>query len=176
LAGGLKCTPATGYRSGMDEQPNQSAGDSEPAGPAKKRRGPGRPFQKNDPRIRQNWERAMQQELTSESEGMLAAMVHVVTKPAWEDRTHEQRNYRDWLKRDIKGFMAKKADLEKAEVAARQSDSSDGPVEPKAVDEGTRRVMELLAPEWEKVERAELARLKAKYEGGGEPAGQTPTA
>src|SRR6516165_7983033 len=53
-------------------------------------------------------------QLSTESEGMLEAMRHVVTHPASEDRTYEQHEYRAWLRQDRKGFMHAKARLEMA--------------------------------------------------------------
>src|SRR5947209_37728 len=58
--------------------------------------------------------------LSEDSQGMLEAMRHVVTTPPSRDTTYEQREYRRWLKQDRKGFMTKKADLERAALGARE--------------------------------------------------------
>jgi hypothetical protein len=116
--------------------------------PEKKGRGPGRPFVKDDPRIRQNLEAAAQP-LSEESEGMLAAMRHVVTKPPSRDTTYEQKEYRKWLNLDRKGFMTKKADLEKVALAGQGKGGAapgDGQLAttPVEQDEASLRVEELI--------------------------------
>jgi hypothetical protein len=79
---------------------------------------------------------------------MLPAMRHVVTTPASADRTYEQREYRKWLKQDRKGFMTKKADLEKAALAAQADKGRSPQPQPTAVaeepDEGSERVEALI--------------------------------
>src|SRR5215510_5006687 len=93
--------------------------------PAKRGRGFGRPFTKNDPRIPAVRKRMMAE--TGEAPEPEAAAVepaddavpqqlldmrHAYGRPASEDRTPGQRACRRWLKTDIKGFMTTKSQLE----------------------------------------------------------------
>jgi hypothetical protein len=120
------------YNEGMAEtQRTGQQNDSE--GPVKKRPR-GRPFTKNDSRLRQNLEAARRTGSTM-STGMimgiveeeaaqgavpagdgvpqqLADMRHVYERPAREDRTPGQKTCRKWLKDDLPGFMARKTGLE----------------------------------------------------------------
>jgi hypothetical protein len=66
--------------------------------------------------------------LAEESDGMLAAMRHVVRRPATADQTYEQAEYRSWLKQDRKGFLAKLADLERAEISKSPASTPTQPV------------------------------------------------
>lgn len=86
----------------------------------------------------------------------LKAMRHVVSRPETRDRTFEQKECRRWLKDDPKGFRAAKTALERAERLT--SMPSNSPTVPSLAtesapktDDGTARVMELLAEEWEQV-------------------------
>jgi hypothetical protein len=55
--------------------------------------------------------------LSQESEGLLAAMRHVLATP--QDRTYEQRAVREWLEEDQKGFLRYLAKLEAADSTRR---------------------------------------------------------
>jgi hypothetical protein len=57
--------------------------------------------------------------LSQESEGLLAAMRHVIATPPASDRTHEQKAMRDWLEEDPAAFRRHLARLEVAERASR---------------------------------------------------------
>jgi hypothetical protein len=57
---------------------------------------------------------------------MLVAMQHVTTKPEGKDTTYEQREYRKWIKADRRGFMTKKADLERAALLRSSREDKDG--------------------------------------------------
>jgi polyhydroxyalkanoate synthesis regulator phasin len=129
--------------------------------PAKKGRGPGRPFVKNDPRIPAVRDRMMG---TSESppepdgvgektadEGVpqqLADMRWVYARPAQDDRTQGHKTCRRWMKADIKGFMAAKSQLEAKLLARRppskDDESGDREEPPAVVDKGSERARELL--------------------------------
>src|SRR5690349_4064208 len=101
----------------MDEhQPAQPATDSQPGQPARRGRGPGRPFTKNDPRLRQNREPGAPVEGSDAS--LYEDMRHARTRPRSEDRTEGQRDCRRWKQNDSKGFLARYAYLEKAALAA----------------------------------------------------------
>src|SRR5262249_5307744 len=128
--------------------------------PAKRGRGPGRPFVKNDPRIPAVRARMMgTQEPAPEPEGGVAAPTDdgvpqqlaggrwVYERPAKDDRTQGHKNCRRWMKADIKGFMAQKSQLE-AKLLARPPGrppcgSREAGQPPEAVDEGLQRVEEL---------------------------------
>jgi hypothetical protein len=72
-------------------------------------------------------------------------MLHVRTRPKSEDRTEGQRDCRKWKTKDLKGFMAKFADLEK--VVLSQAKSVPGgrlPTEEILKDEGAERVDALI--------------------------------
>lgn len=45
--------------------------------------------------------------------GVYEVMEWVLTRPAKEDETYQQKEYRRWLRADPKGFMAKRLDMEK---------------------------------------------------------------
>lgn len=81
----------------------------------------------------------------------LRDMRHVYSRPESADRTEGQRNCRQWLKDDRKAFMAKLADLEKAQAAMRAKGGTDGTrgtdarpgVEAPIADAGTERAIDL---------------------------------
>src|ERR1700683_1023566 len=54
-----------------------------------------------------------------EESSLLDDMRHVRRFPASHDRTEGHRDCRKWKKSDLKGFMGRLADLEKAELAAK---------------------------------------------------------
>jgi hypothetical protein len=96
--------------------------------------------------------------LSEEVEDEYAAMLHVYTKPI--DRTYQHRNLRALLAASPVGFfdrmMALKAERETpADAAGGQSQER---------DEGTGRVMELLAEDWKTIEG--LLGEAAKARGG----------
>jgi hypothetical protein len=96
-------------------------------------------------------------ELSTDVEDEYAAMRHVYTNPT--DRTYQHQNLRALLAASPVGFfdrmMALKAEREKA-----GGRPADGPTEK---DEGTARVMELLAEEWKTIQGL-LGEAKARGE------------
>ena len=99
--------------------------------------------------------------LSEESQGMLAAMQHVVTRPASRDTTYEQREYRKWLKEDRKGFMNRKAELEKAVIMAEKRQAPQSPED--EPDEGTERVTALIEQILEEAGTTECPNCKTRY-------------
>jgi hypothetical protein len=77
--------------------------------------------------------------LSQESEGLLAAMRHVLATP--KDRTYEQKAVRAWLDKDQKGFLRHLAKLEAAELTRR------GPLTLEVVDAVTNR-LEVVMLRW----------------------------
>ncbi|MBY0525063.1 MAG: hypothetical protein K2R98_16785 [Gemmataceae bacterium] len=142
----------------------EAPADGEPAsGQPKKPRG--RPFTgADDPRLRQNLETAPPLEPSEDDQDMLAAMRWVQSHAKSQDRTELQKDCRQWKSKDLKGFMAKRADLERAEMAARGQNStmaqSSAPVvdEPDATDDLIQRLLDECHAET----AAEDARLAAR--------------
>src|SRR5262249_32040546 len=83
----------------------------------------------------------------------LKLMRHVIQKPATADKTEEQRNYRAWLKENRNSFMKHYfALLDQARGAQARDAEESG----EYMDEGTRRVLEILERQ---------APAPARYEG-----------
>jgi len=122
----------------MDAQPGPQP-DSQPAEKPRRGRGPGRPFTKNDPRIRQNLE-ATEGGLSTEERPLLEVMRHVTTKPRSADWTHQQREWRQYYQESKDKFMARLLDLEEAAARAYRPEATASA----ARDEGTGRARELI--------------------------------
>jgi hypothetical protein len=120
----------------------------------------------DDPRNRQNIEaaRSIAPFDPVEGHGLLQALRHVLANDRAHDTTQIQVEARMWLKQDRKGFLAKFADLEKAEYANPPSNRNGKAVEDE-VDEGSDRciaLMERLIGEYHEEEARENAALAAR--------------
>jgi hypothetical protein len=121
--------------------------------------GSGGRFQKGNPGYGLRRAAREREEAEERGEGgppVLKAMRWVTTQPPEKDRTQLQKECREWLRSDRKGFLTKLADLEKAFVVetrrgGQAGDQADGE---KVLSEGTARVMELEAERWERVKNA----------------------
>jgi hypothetical protein len=71
-------------------------------------------------------------------------MLHVRRKPRSEDRTEGQRDCRRWKKADLKGFLTKFADLEKAALGGKLPGQAKPGAEPYLEDAGSDRVEALI--------------------------------
>jgi hypothetical protein len=137
----------------------------------------GRPFTgPDDPRNRQNIEAAWA--AAGDVSGLALVgpvepgtqlyrdMLHVYSRPKGQDRTQGHRDCRRWKDRDLKGFMAKLADLEKAQIGAKPAAPPGEPEGPgTAEDPGTDRALALidrLLSEGEASRNEEDARLAAQ--------------
>lgn len=92
--------------------------------PKKKPRGKpftGRADPRNGNQRREEGE-AAPEPVTQDEQGLLAAMVWVQNNPRALDRTELQKDCRKWKAKDLKGFMAKRADLERAALLAKGED------------------------------------------------------
>jgi hypothetical protein len=95
--------------------------------------------------------------LATDAEDEYAAMLHVYTRPT--DRTYQHQNLRKLLEASPVGFYDRMMALK----AARERPAEAAGEPPQERDEGTERVMELLAEEWETIEG--LLRETAKARG-----------
>ncbi|OAI45069.1 hypothetical protein AYO44_13175 [Planctomycetaceae bacterium SCGC AG-212-F19] len=77
--------------------------------------------------------------LVEQAEDELAVMQHVLTKPATKDRTYQQKNYRQWMAGDRRGFMARKTELEERKGGEKEPQED----EAGKVDEGSQRAIAL---------------------------------
>jgi hypothetical protein len=77
---------------------------------------------------------------------LLRAMRTVTTRPESKDRSQLEKECREWLRSDRKGFLTKLADLEKAALAARSKTAPEPQPLKKEVmlDKGGQRVEELI--------------------------------
>jgi hypothetical protein len=134
----------------MDElHQNEQQADSEGAAKGRPR---GRPFSKGGDERQAHRLAAVKTDAASDLDEQQASpdlyrdMLHVYTKQAQEDRTQGQKDCRKWKAKDLKGFMAKLADLEKARAG--RGGKAEDPSEPEdgyEPDEGDRRLEALLA-------------------------------
>lgn len=136
--------------------------ESQPNRSAKKPRGS--PFTgPDDPRLRQNMEASRTAASVSANVSIIDPpteaslyddMVHVRRYPREYDRTEGQRDCRAWKKRDLRGFMSKLADMEKARLTT-GADKPAAAATPKAgpvsvVHENGNRLAELTLEEWQR--------------------------
>jgi hypothetical protein len=127
----------------MDQQRDGIADDSAAETAEKPRADAGR-FQKGNPGygLRRT---AAKKDQANPVPALLRAMRAVTTRPASKDRTQLQRECREWLRSDRKGFLTKLADLEKAGLAGRaRAIAAPRIPEPEAVDEGHARCEALI--------------------------------
>jgi hypothetical protein len=94
--------------------------------------------------------------LSTDVEDEYAAMLHVYTKP--NDRTYQHKNLRALLAASPVGFFDRMMALKPKDTLPGQ-----GVAELQERDEGTERVMDLLAEEWKTIERL-LGEAKARGE------------
>lgn len=73
-------------------------------------------------------------------------MLHVRRRPKSEDRTEGQRDCRRWKRDDLRGFLMKFADLEKAHLQARKGsgEQKNSPEPEETVDEGTEQARAII--------------------------------